>query len=189
MAGDNPMTDWVKVLIGTSIGASVGFVLGILSDLLKTNIKDWQSRRRMRRALYIELLEIYDAINTLLKVHNGKRFSDETVIKVVRSQRLDAYEHAKRNPDVFYCLKEAHAIDHAFGNLHSIKINMENVNADEIKELADGFLRYIQSALAMRRFKHRLMRSISPESLKDIEHDLTMRPDVEPDALPPPSKE
>jgi hypothetical protein len=167
------IAEWVKVLIG----ASVGFFLGIAGDLLKTTVNDWRDRRRMRRALYIELLNIYDSIRHLITVHDGKQYDEDTIFMVVNSRRLDAYEHAKQNPGVFYCLREAHSLDHAFTNMHEMKAFADKTNGVATRGLGQLFLDYIQNSVAVGRFNRSLLKRIAPDTFKEIEEDLANRPD------------
>src|SRR5947209_12812255 len=150
------MAEWVNVLIG----ASVGFFLGIAADLLRSTVNDWKERRRMRRALYVELLNIYNSIQFLITGNNGRKFDDDTVFNVVKAQRLDAFEHAKQNPGVFYCLGEAHSLNHAFTNMHETKFLANKENATETRDMAQAFLEYIQSCVAMQRFRRKLLKRI-----------------------------
>lgn len=93
----------------------------------------------------------------------------------MNAQWLDAYEHAKRNPDVFYCLKDAHTLDYAFSRFRWIKANMNKTDANDIRELAESFLEYIQDAVALPSVNRRLLRSIAPHVLEEIDEDLASR--------------
>lgn len=166
-ANHSLVADWVKPLVGVVLGFLLSFVSGFVAD--------WKKRRGMRRALYAELLETYRDIRLLVKGEGGKTFDDDTVFTVMNVQWLDAYEHAKRNPDVFYFLQEAHTLDYTFGTFRWIKENRNKTNANNLREDAEAILHYIQDALEHGRFNRRLLKSIAPDVLEDIDEDLASR--------------
>jgi hypothetical protein len=122
------IAEWVKVLIG----AIVGFVSGVLTDFLKYSLTEKKRKTRLRYAIYSELMQMYTAARVMTQADMQKT-STAAARATFRALRIDSYEFAKSQADVFFELPEAFVIEHLYRKLHFL---------DRIDELDINVIRY-----------------------------------------------
>jgi hypothetical protein len=140
---NHPMiAEWVKVLIG----ASVGFVSGVLADFLKTSLTEKKRKRRLRYAIYSELMQMYGAARVMTEIDLQKTSTDKARA-VFRALRIDAYEFAKSQSDIFFELRgEAFAIEHLYRRLHFLN-HIDELDITAIYAQSEQFVKSINDLL------------------------------------------
>jgi len=135
-------TEWrviiVTACITTTIGAAIGSVSAFGLDVLKNSRSDKRKLRRMQNAIYAELIRVYDDIT--LVVSSERAASDENKESLkgyITSMRLDAYDCAKRQAELFYELKEAYSLDELYATI--LRINPAS-SCDEVVDRCHSFL-------------------------------------------------
>jgi len=104
------IADWMKALIG----AVVGYVAAITTDVIKTRINERHKRQGMRKALAAELATIWGLFGPILEVPNPTPEQADQLLKFLTGVSVDAYKLAKAQPEVFYGMKEASKIDQLY---------------------------------------------------------------------------
>jgi len=118
-----------------------GYVGGIFSD----SIKEWIVRRRLRKALYIELGWMYSRLAFLEKTYRREPLEESSfptslvvIANILISLRFDCFESAKKEPMKFMLLKDFSEIEDAYQGLTSLKIvKGYNRNLDGYTHLKD----------------------------------------------------
>jgi hypothetical protein len=234
---------WLQSTGSVLIPAVIGFITGYVSDILKTRNTEKRKKERLRRALYIEIAQLYASFKAsregLLSSLKGisefetnfesakkilseklltqenlsvelsssgpsenaalktqlQRISDETSslqkqISQIQTQfesvismkpnlahlfkliSLDSYRYAKSNPEIYYDLSDAWAIDNIY--LH-VNLVLGSVEADDIKETAfevQSFIKAVTGAITSGAFDRALFKRVANVMLKDIEQEI-----------------
>jgi hypothetical protein len=147
------------------IGAITGVVLSVLSQLLLRWFDRFTKRRDMQRMLYIDLVEMFWAVDWIGTRPEGTDETPETFrawqkIQINSLLKFTAEEHAKRNPDIYMQLKERGAAEMIYRHLHQLvdEPNWLSTNLSFIltifsSHLQEGFLsaKVLQRALGKER--------------------------------------
>jgi hypothetical protein len=135
------IAEWVKVLIG----AIVGFVSGVFTDFLKNALTEKKRKKRLRYAIYSELMQMYTAARVMTEIDLQKTSTDKARA-VFRSLRIDAYEFAKSQADIFFELREAFVIEHLYRKLHFLN-HIDELDTTAIYAQSEQFVKSINDVL------------------------------------------
>lgn len=237
---------WLQSIGSVLIGAVIGFITGYVSDILKTGRGEKRKRQRMRKALYIEIAQLYGTFKPALKGFTAistkvskvqkrlesatQRLKDEMAVRdqlcaelniqkasgenperikeleaqVAKSAALiaerkpqiseiknefesaiasakrkvgeifkivgtDSYKYARSNPETYYELPEAWAIDEIY-----IQINLiiGSVEADEIDDTVASIRSFMDSVVVSIKsghFDRNILKDAANVLLKEIE--------------------
>lgn len=164
---DPQHTDWRVVAltasITTLIGAVIGFLSAVASELWKSNRTERKECERLEHAIYAEMAELYLAMRTLFKNKLHYKLTDEATARTIKSfTMLDSYNYAKQSPHQFYSLTHAFAINNIFWG-------MRNIHAPEIPDhmvVSNGtiFCLSVVKAIREHEINVKLFRQASPEA-------------------------
>jgi hypothetical protein len=121
------IAEWVKVLIG----AIVGFVFGGVTELLKNGFTERKKRKKIRHAIYSELVQIYAAAQIMQNL-DSLSTSTNSARAVFKAMRIDSYEYAKSQADVYFELREAFELEHIYRKLHFLT-HVDQMGINEIR--------------------------------------------------------
>jgi hypothetical protein len=171
--------DWRVVAltasITTLIGASVGFIAAIASEVWKSNRTEKQNSKRLERALYAEMSELYSSLRGLLRDQKDARDTEmeipnELVASITKSYSvLDSYKYAKQNPHQFYGLKYAFTINNIYSSLREISADSDDRST---VNKAFGFCLSVMSAIREKRINVELFKQASPTAYENVLHHI-----------------
>jgi hypothetical protein len=236
---------WLQSTGNVLLGAVIGFLTGYVSDILKTGRSEKRKRERMRRALYVEIAQLYalfkssregllatlksmsefeanfeaakqrlsekmltqeklsaelnkfddvsekasEMKNRLEQISNETSNMKEQISKI-QSQfetaasmkpklahiyklvGTDSYRYAKSNPEIYYDLTDAWAIDGIY--LH-VNLILGSVEADDIKDTArtvQSFVEALTGAITSGSLDRTLLKRVAGVMFKDMEKEI-----------------
>ena len=102
---------------GTIAAVLSGFITAFAAEPLKKLIQDLTERHNLRRALYKELSNMYDAWNGVLQKYSNPELSLDWAATAKVNTRADCYDYIKKSdPIMFYNLKNPAKLDIAYRN-------------------------------------------------------------------------
>lgn len=157
------ISEWAKTLITTLIGAGVGFVFAVASEVWKSNRTTKQRINAIERALYAEMSQLYKRLNHFTSQ------SDNLSVNAMFIKQLstDSYKHAKSNPDLFYALPEAFRIDQIYAGLLHAQ-NMPALEDDTVVAFSEITVDSLVEAVRTQKIKIDLLRKASPKTCEEI---------------------
>jgi hypothetical protein len=148
------MTDAHPILtasLTTLFAAVVGFVVGMLADILKSRINDSHKRKGIRRAIYEELAAIWGMFDGMIQARpNPNQQEAEVLMKAIMTVGVDAYKQAMTDPALFYGLKEASTLQTLYTKLNILKQssvlpNVALMNYQDMKEWRDEIAQAVET--------------------------------------------
>lgn len=140
----------------TLISVFAGFITAFLAEPVKVYFTNKAKKNNLRRALYGEILSIYNGVFNFLV------FTDERGMKVsfskVVNTNFDCYKFAKSDPSLLYKLKEASLINQIYYNIEFLK--QENDSGLEFEKsvlVAKLIVLQIESLLVSKKFDRKLI--------------------------------
>ena len=105
--------NWLRTAAGIVLGAILGFASALWAGQIRYRREQRDKVARLRTALYTELGELYSALSMLSdRASTDKEKEDfRNMLHVIR---LDVYDYARSNPDLFYMIEEASELHHLF---------------------------------------------------------------------------
>lgn len=132
--------EWIKILLS----ALAGFISSALLELIKAERQRKQALNDMRAALYNELGQLYFWIYLFVK----NRTTKDAVAAKITSATIGTYKWAKSQPNLFYKLKEAHALESLFEDVQTLKAQFSNPEAAQAAiERADMFVSVFRNSV------------------------------------------
>ncbi|SRR5579871_267036 len=236
---------WLQSSGNLLIGTVVGFLTGNVSDILKTRRGEKRKRERMRRALYVEIAQLYASFKSsregllvslksisefevtleaakqrlseklrarerlsaelnrltatsekvselkdqLLQISNETSNMQEQIAKIQAQFQAassmkpklahlyklvgtDSYRYAKSNPEIYYDLTDAWAIDGIY--LH-VNLILGSVETDDIKDTArtvQSFVEAVTGAITSGSLDRSLLKKVAGVMFKDMEKEI-----------------
>lgn len=140
----------------TLISVFAGFITAFLAEPVKVYFTNKAKNRNLRRALYGELLGIYNSLLTFL-VSAEERGINVPFSKVVNTN-FDCYKFAKSDPALFYQLKEASVISQAYNNIELLKQEAESgIEIEKSISIAKLIVFQIESLLQNKKLNQRIV--------------------------------
>jgi hypothetical protein len=149
--------EWVKIIISTT----VGFVSGMLADLLKTNVADRRKLRRIRIAIYNELAFIYTHLIVELNVLTKEKQTQQQFATTMKSLRTKAYDSANSQPDILFQMKESRYINALHKLLQYIEI--PNQNYETIVGVCHRFVDLFDIFLRQNKINQEVFHKVGPD--------------------------
>jgi hypothetical protein len=149
---------WMPVFTAL-VGASVGFIFGIAGEPLKSGIANRKQRKRMRFALYHEIIRIYD----MVRIKSKEQFQE--LSRIMRSVGTPAYDYARSQPVIFYELDEAGEIDDIYAALRYFE-ESPGMGNDLINSIM--VIMRVEEGVREEKLDTRLMKQINPNVYSDI---------------------
>lgn len=140
----------------TLISVFAGFITAFLAEPVKVYFTNKAKNRNLRRALYGELLGIYNSLLTFL-VSAEERGINVPFSKVVNTN-FDCYKFAKSDPALFYQLKEASVISQAYNNIALLKQEAESgIEIEKSISIAKLIVFQIESLMQNKKLNQRIV--------------------------------
>jgi hypothetical protein len=105
--------DLVRTVAGILLAGILGFASGVWTGQIGYRRQQRDKVTGLRTALYTELGDLYSALS-ILSTHATTEKEREDFRNMLHVIRLDAYEYARANPDLFYTLDESSELQHLF---------------------------------------------------------------------------
>ncbi len=126
---------------------------------------------RLKAALYFELGELYTGISLLsIKISNDQEREDFR--NMLHVMRLDSYDFARANPDVFYMLPEARELQHIFSAMDFAK---NHPGRPHDLALAMAFPFAVQSAVRGKTIDVKEFEKQAPQAFERIKKQLNLK--------------
>lgn len=168
--------DWHGIVITTSIttliGAVVGFVVAMFSDVIKTGISDRRKLKRLRHALYNEMIWLY--VNFHILIYTSNKAHKPTTMKAVFDlfdRRV--FDHANAQPEEFAQLNEAFKIKRLYSFLR-VPGEISEVQDVVITQCA-YFVHAFEDLVQSHDLDVRLLAKIHPEVMRVIHERLNSK--------------
>lgn len=177
--------DWLNVIVAVAtslIGAVIGFISGVASEIWRTNRAERKQIDNLERAIYSEMTDDYSFLRYHFKQYYKEREAakQETAndsdwahlaAQLARSHSvIDSYRYAESNPHLFYRIKHNSSIRRIYSHL----IKIHEVGKNDAAVLGDVF-RFcwsMTSAVRGNRLNLTLFKEIAPRAYEDVQEDI-----------------
>jgi hypothetical protein len=132
-----------------------------LSEPIKIYFTNQSKKNNLRKAIYSEILVIYDRLFYFLVTIEERGFNIDfsTVVNI----DFDCYKYAKSDPSLFYKLEEAVLINQFYSNIHILKENEKEISREKHIQLAKLVVFQMEILLANKKLNKSLVLSVSKE--------------------------
>jgi hypothetical protein len=157
------MSEFSKILI-TALSS---FTVGIVSEPIRAEIAVFLQKKRLRRALYIELATLHSFLSRRMPKQPTPAF-DRLRMRLdalrLRNHNFETYRYARTKPEVFYSLSDAVAFDDLYRQFDFLVRTIPSLEDDEgTLNSGDLMLDMLDYALKEGRFNDDLLKEVSPE--------------------------
>lgn len=159
-------SDWLKTIITTLIGAVVGFMSAMASEVWKSNRATRKRVNALERALYAEMAQLYEQIQPSGMVGDNDHMADINAT-LIKQFRTDSYKFAKSNPDLFYSLRAAFVIDDIYHGLYLAQ-TIPTLDSHKVCLLAYGFVAKVRISVTQKELNIELLEKAAPETYELI---------------------
>jgi hypothetical protein len=149
---------WLQSAITTAIGAIVGFISAMATEVWKSNRTRKNRVEALERALYAEMCKLYLEIHVI--VHSPGTDVDVNAV-FIKQLEMPSYIFAKSNPDIYYSMKYAFNIDKIYSSLRNAH-NLPNINGFQTCRYAYGMVVHIQDAIVNDEINTDMLKEASP---------------------------
>ena len=162
--------EFLKPVITTLASTGFGFSLGYWGDIRRRKRERRDRTRRMKRALYSEMAQLYESVTTITgSIGIGDDVAKElnVIADLLKRLRIDAFEFAKSQPDVFYEIPEAFKLDEIYSTIHVAQV-AQTMDSEEVCDFYDYFIDAIERAIAHKSIDADLFKEASPSTFRKI---------------------
>lgn len=156
----NMDTEYWKAIISVL----AGFITAFYAEPFKIYFTNKSKINNLRKALYSEIVVIYDRLFHYLIAVEGKGL-DIDIAKVVNTD-FDCYKYAKSDPSLFYRLEEAVMINQFYNNVHLLKQEDTETNTESKKSIQVAKLVVLQMEVLLA--SNKLDKKLILEVAKDL---------------------
>jgi len=140
----------------TLMSVFAGFITAFLAEPVKVYFTNKAKKSNIRRALYGEILDIYNRFFTFL-ISTEERGTQISFSKVVDTN-FDCYKFAKLDPALFYQLKEASLISQVYSNIELLKQeNDSGIDFEKSVSITKLIVLQIESLFMSKMFNRKIM--------------------------------
>jgi hypothetical protein len=161
----SPRVGWTIIVLGLLAAAFQVWSRQIDRTEQLTMILQQETNKvlNVRRAIYKEILYLYANLLSLKKEVPKTDDGSQRMADFLKTLRIDAYEFAKSQSDIFSKLPESFKIDAVYNHLTVIS-TMESLHPQAILGLADAFIQTAEEAFRDPAFDLKLLNEIAREA-------------------------
>lgn len=164
----------MRTVTSVAMGAVVGFASAFILDQIKSGKDERRKVARLKTALYVELGELYTSLS-LLSAASYAPSAKEDFRNMLQVIRMDAYDYARSNPDIFYLLPEARELLHIFTAVDFAK---NHPGRPQDLAFAMAFPYVVQSAVKDKKIDVKEFKKAAPQAMHTIRMKMNL-PDTE----------
>jgi|GEM_PF-2275340 len=153
----NMNTDIAQTIISAA-SVATGFLLALFAEPIKNLIKRDSDIKNLRHALYVEILVMYNNLllyeEILCESTESNRSQMQEIEKLMFTGRA-AYDFCKKEPLLFYNMKESPLIDNLHMNIDILINTAKDKKSDEMLLLSREITKFIAQTISNSEFNKR----------------------------------
>ncbi|MBD1856458.1 MULTISPECIES: hypothetical protein [Leptolyngbya] len=144
------------------IAAVLGFITAVFTEPIKNHFSVKVKKKQIRIGLYKEITSIYEGLRLYLRASENNPQS-VSILDILGSD-FSCYEYAKKEPVIFYQLREATLINLIYQNITTLKQKDDSIHPEKKIHLIKAVLDQIDFITSSSSFNGKLFRRL----LKDL---------------------